>query len=81
MTRRNRCILKVVLSVIVYLAASTTFYTGSATTGSTELARRLGFARKVMLIFMFGGSFLSLTATLPRMIVPTLTGFWITASL
>ncbi len=64
---RNWGNLKVVVPVLVYLAANLTFHLEVLATGIADYGRRLGFAMVVMLILLIGGR-----------IIPSFTRNWLT---
>ena len=63
---RNWNNLKVVIPVLVYLAANITFHLEAMTLGAADIGRRLGFAMVVLLILLIGGR-----------IIPSFTRNWL----
>ncbi|MFN4129248.1 MAG: NnrS family protein [Paracoccaceae bacterium] len=63
---RNWNNLKVVVPVLLYLAANVTFHMEAMVAGSADIGRRLGFAMVVMLIGLIGGR-----------IIPSFTRNWL----
>lgn len=64
---RNWGNLKVVMPVLIYLAANVTFHLEAMWQGRADVGRRLGFAMVVMLILLIGGR-----------IIPSFTRNWLT---
>jgi uncharacterized protein involved in response to NO len=63
---RNWSNLKVVVPVLVYLAANITFHLEAISQGSADVGRRLGFAMVAMLVLLIGGR-----------IIPSFTRNWL----
>ena len=63
---RNWSNLKVVVPVLLYLAANITFHLEAILAGTADYGRRLGFAMVVMLILLIGGR-----------IIPSFTRNWL----
>ena len=66
MAGRNWSNLKVVVPVLLYLAANITFHLETMAAGTADYGRRLGFAMVVMLILLIGGR-----------IIPSVTRNWL----